>query len=56
MRLMVNGHNVHLIKSTRASGTFAHAVRDAIVNTLATEQVTALLQGRVLEVIAADRT
>ena len=56
MRLMMDGHNIHLVKCSRTGRTFSHAVADAIIDTLVAEQVTACLQGRVFEVVAADRT
>lgn len=51
---MMNGHNVHLIKGAGTRRTFAHAIADAIVDTLVAEQVAACLEGRILEVVAAN--
>lgn len=52
--LMMYGHNIHLVKCSRAGGTFAHAVADAVINTLVAEKVATCLECRVLEVVATN--
>jgi len=52
--LVVYRHNVHFIKGARAARTFAHAVANAVVHTLAAKEMTASLERRVLKVISAD--
>ena len=54
LHLMMYGHNIHLVKCSRAGGTFAHAVADAVVDTLVAEEVATRLEGRVLEVVATN--
>lgn len=50
----VNSHDIHLIERFGAVRTFAHAVRDAVVDAVVAEDVPAGLQGRVFEVFPAD--
>jgi hypothetical protein len=56
MLSMMDGHNIHLIERAGTRRTFAHAIADAIIDTLVTEQMAACLQGRILEVVAANST
>lgn len=54
--LVVDTHNIQPIKCPRTVGALSHAVADPVIHALVAEQVTASLQGRVLEVVAADST
>jgi hypothetical protein len=54
--LVMHGHDVHLVKRFGARRTFTHAIADAIIHTLVAEKMAAGLQGRVLEIVAADGT
>lgn len=51
---MMHGHHIHLVKRSRAGGTLAHPVADPIFDALVAEEVSARLQCRVFEVVAAD--
>lgn len=50
----MGGHNIHLVKRLCAVRALSHAVGDSIFDAVVTEEVTAGLEDRVLEVLAAD--
>lgn len=52
LHLMVNSHYIHLVKRLGATWAFPHAIANAIVHALITEEVAACLQHGILKVIA----
>lgn len=54
--LEMDSHDIQLVKHLAAVGTFPHAVVDAVVNTVAAEDVTTSLDCGVLEVVVAHGT
>ena len=52
----VNSHDVHLVESLGAVGTFPHAIGKAVFDTVVAEEMAACLQGRILEIFATNST
>jgi hypothetical protein len=52
----MDSHNVHPIERFRAVRAFAHAVCEAILDTMIAEQMTTTLQDSILEILSANRT
>lgn len=53
--LVVNRQRVHPIKGFGTRRTLAHAVADSILHAPIAEEVTACLERRILEIVAANR-
>lgn len=56
MKSHVNSHDVHLVESLGAVGTFPHAIGKAVFDTVVAEEMAACLQGRILEIFATNST
>ena len=52
--LHMSSHYVHLVERFGAVGTFSHAVRNTIVNTMVAEKMTTGLQNGILEIFSTN--
>lgn len=50
----MNGHNVHLVECAGTGRAFSHAVADAVVDALVTEEMATSLERRILKVVATN--
>lgn len=51
----MDGHHIHLVEGSGATRAFAHAIADAVIDTLVAKQMATCFQCRVLEVVSAYR-